>query len=110
LVFAEGVPTASIVMLADRTHENSPLAGINWIGEFELTDRDRPGQRQIRLTTIHRFKGLECPIVILVLGERAANQTDEEHRLDRFRYVAMSRACNPLFVFMPARMRLSARG
>lgn len=100
LVFAEGVQTGSIVLLSSHTHDRSPLAGVEQLGSFSIVEEGKPAARYVQMTTIYRFKGLERPIVVLILSEGDQSQAE-------LLYVGMSRACNRLYIFKPAGVKLA---
>lgn len=95
LVFAEGVPTKSMVLLSPHNLARGPLSGVDHLGYFSLTEEARPTDRQLQIMTIHRFKGLERPIVILLLADGDQDRAE-------LLYVGMSRASNRLYIFIPA--------
>lgn len=88
---AEGVPLKDIAVLTPSRAAKSPLRRRGAVDGFRLSDEPEPGS--VLATTIHAFKGLERPVVILAeIGER--------HREDlpRYLYVGASRARNHLIV------------
>ena len=92
LVIEEGVPLEKIVVLSPRSAKTSQLVEGTKIGNLALSwDSGRSGVVACR--TIHWFKGLESPIVILAECDRAHPDTR-----DALLYVAMTRACNHLIV------------
>lgn len=62
-------------------------------GAFTLTERWPPGPGEIFWTTVHRFKGLESPVVILAQLDAGAFPD-----LPTVAYVGMSRARSHLIV------------
>ena len=100
LVLTEGVASDAIAIVSTRTLKNSPFSGDHRAGRFELVnldDRDgRSGasatRRAVVFETLHRFKGLERDVVIL-LDLPAGDHVTANHR-----YVAASRARNLLIV------------
>ena len=60
------VPAQDIAVLSGHRPENGPLAGIDRVGAFDLTESTDPVPGKVTFVTIHRFKGLERPAVILV--------------------------------------------
>ena len=86
LTAIEGVPPSEIVVLSTRGPKTSALAEGTKLGNLTLTwGKARPGQ--LRARSVHAFKGLECPVVILAEPERAHADTR-----DALLYVALSRA------------------
>jgi hypothetical protein len=100
LVQAEGVPLEDIVLLTPAGRGKSILRSLGRVGDVELTDE--PVEGKLLWSSVHAFKGLERPVVILAeLGER------HEEDVDRYLYVGGSRARNHLIVV--ARERVAAR-
>ncbi len=86
LTAVEGVPVEEIVVLSTRGPQTSALTEGLRVGNLALTwGAAGPGQLPIR--SVHAFKGLESPVVILAEPDRAhaANR-------DALLYVALSRA------------------
>jgi hypothetical protein len=100
LVQEEQVPNEEIVIL-------TPLRQKSWLWEqpmfssINLARKQPPGPSEVFATTIHDFKGLESPIVILVEVERWSSDSDS---LEALLYVACSRACNHLILLQPVRV------
>jgi hypothetical protein len=87
----EGVPLEDVVVLTPARHAKSALRKLGRANGYELSDQPEPGK--VFVSTIHGFKGLERPVVILAeIGER--HQED----LARYLYVGGSRARNHLIV------------
>jgi len=87
----EHVPLEDIIVLTPGRRAKSALRQRGRVNGYELTDEPVPGK--VLTCTIHGFKGLERPVVILAeIGER--------HREDlaRYLYVGGSRARNHLIV------------
>jgi superfamily I DNA/RNA helicase len=63
------------------------------LGNFILTWKQPTNPNQIECSTIHSFKGLERPIVILVEVEQMA-ETDR----DKLLYIGLSRAVHHIVV------------
>jgi hypothetical protein len=82
-----------IVILGPRRRENSVLAGAASVVGWRLRDLAAAGPDDLAYSTIHSFKGLERPIVI-VIEVGSANPLETDSLL----YVAMSRARVRLFV------------
>ncbi len=100
LVLKEGVAPDAIAIVSTRRLKNSPFSGDHRAGRFELVnldDRDERSHgssrsRHVVFETLHRFKGLERDVVIL-LDLPAGDRVTANHR-----YVAASRARNLLIV------------
>lgn len=87
----EHVPLEDIVLLTPARRAKSALRLRGRVNGYEFSDEPKPGK--VLACTVHGFKGLERPVVILAeIGER--------HREDlaRYLYVGGSRARNHLIV------------
>ncbi len=99
LVFRENVDPDGIAIVSTRTLKNSPFAGNHRAGRFELVNlddrrrRSSSAARRVVFDTLHRFKGLERDIVILLDLPWGSAGVTPQHR-----YVAASRARNLLVV------------
>ena len=95
-----GVDPGDIVIVSTHTFARSPFRADRRVGGFELVgleERDGPGsgrsrRRRVVFETLHRFKGLESDVVILLLLPGG------EHITPQHRYVAASRPRNLLIV------------
>uniref|UniRef100_UPI002ADD8EE3 NERD domain-containing protein n=2 Tax=Thermoflexus sp. TaxID=1969742 RepID=UPI002ADD8EE3 len=91
LLMEEKLPPHQLVILS--AHRRGWLqTGIRY-GAFTLTERWPPGPGEIFWTTVHRFKGLESPVVIL-----AQLDADAFPDLPTVAYVGMSRARSHLIL------------
>lgn len=97
LVVEENVPPEDIVLLTPKRRERSKLWGLGPVGNFQLTDQWSAGSGEIFCSTVHSFKGLESPVVILAEVEPSAARD-----LETVLYVGCSRACNHLIVLASA--------
>lgn len=89
----EGLPPDKVVILTPFGKSRSALADGTEIGNFRLTWDNRPRANHVRVSTIHSFKGLESPVVILAeLDLYGPSGRDE------LLYVGLSRAMTQLFV------------
>jgi hypothetical protein len=87
----EGVPIDDIVLLTPARAAKSALRQRARIDGVDLSDEPEPGK--LLASTVHGFKGLERPVVILAeLGERGQDE------LAQYLYVGASRARNHLIV------------
>ncbi len=86
LTAVEGMPVEEIVVLSTRGPQTSTLTEELRVGNLALTWGEA-GPGQLRVRSIHTYKGLESPVVILAEPDRAhaANR-------DALLYVALSRA------------------
>ena len=102
---SDGVSTDDIVILSPRRLENSALATIKHIDDVPLVDCSRSLDAIrpcIKFSTIHSFKGLESPVVIIV----DIDEVDED-RSQSLLYVGMSRARSLLILMLHERVRRS---
>ncbi len=91
LVEEERVPLEDIVVLTPSGTAKSRLRCRGGVDGFRFSERPEPGT--VLATSVHGFKGLERPVVILAeLGDR------HEEQLDDYLYVGGSRARNELIV------------
>ena len=96
----EAMPIEDVMVLSPRRLENSGLAGVGRISRFPLVDVSRGtegAQQVLKFSTIHSFKGLESPAVVIVDIQEV--DSDEHQSL---LYVAMSRA-RSLLILMTSR-------
>ncbi len=98
LVLEENITPEDVVVLTPRSQQRSQLWQLGHLGNFRLTDQWAAGGVNIYCTTVHSFKGLESPVVILA-------EVDQEvsANLERILYVGCSRACNHLIVLTTSR-------
>jgi hypothetical protein len=91
LVEGEKIPLGDIVVLTPSGKEKSRLRSRGSVDGFRLSDTPEPGS--VLATSVHGFKGLERPVVILA-------ELDDKPREDlaRYLYVGGSRARNHLIV------------
>ncbi|HID64097.1 MAG TPA: hypothetical protein EYP49_15370, partial [Anaerolineae bacterium] len=99
LVVEENVFPEDIVILTPKGRRRSDLWRLGTVGNFRLTDQWSAGSGEIFCSTIHSFKGLESPIVILAEIEPYGAQD-----LEPILYVGCSRACNHLIVLASTRL------
>ena len=101
----EQTPIEDVTILSPRRLENSGLAGVKRISRFALVDISRgtaDGRHSLKFSTIHSFKGLESPVVIVVDIDQV--DSDEPQSL---LYVAMSRARSLLILMISEAARIS---
>jgi hypothetical protein len=90
---AENVPLDDVVVLTPARAVKSPLRQRGHVDGYRLVDEPDGKPGAVLTTTIHGFKGLERPVVILAeLGER------HEEDLEPYLYVGGSRAKNHLII------------
>lgn len=95
-----GFRPADVVILGPRRREYSILGNTNAIGGWRIKDMFNADTDELSYSTIHSFKGLERPVVIVV--DAASGNSDET---DSLLYVAMTRARVRLFVVCPEEAR-----
>lgn len=101
----EQMPIEDVMILSPRRLENSGLAEVERISRFPLVDVSRGMTNvghSLKFSTIHSFKGLESPVVIIVDIDRV--DSDEPRSL---LYVAMSRARSLLILMISEGVRTS---
>ena len=94
----EEMPTDDVVILSPRRLENSGLAGVESISRFPLVDISRGAAdvpHSLKFSTIHSFKGLESPVVIIVDIDQVESEEPQS-----LLYVAMSRARSLLILMI----------
>ncbi len=96
-----GFRPCDAVVLGPRRIEASLLSMSKSFGGWQLSEIARARETELAYSTIHSFKGLERPVVIVVDATTAG--TDET---DALLYVAMSRARLRLFVLCPEESRV----
>ena len=102
-LLADGIPVEDIVILSTRRLVNSSLADTTHIGDLPLVDVSRSlevDRQCLKFSTIHSFKGLESPVVIIV----DVNGVEESHEQSLL-YVGMSRARTLLTLMVHERAR-----
>jgi hypothetical protein len=89
LVNESKIPPSDIAILTIRRAEDSVLARQERLGNFELSLDLATDADAVLLASIHKFKGLEKPVIVLVLSE-----PDYQSRApwDELMYVGTSRA------------------
>lgn len=93
LIQDEAVPPDDIVILTPRSPEKSRLSRVGRFGNVYLSRNWDTDYNEIFYTTIHSFKGLESPVIILTELD-----ADVEHAVDELLYVGCSRARHHLVV------------
>ena len=91
LIVIEGVDPADIVVLSPYSPEKSALWSMGNVGNYRLNEHPG-GTGEILCTTIHQFKGLESPVI--VLAELDQHVVD----LNSLLYVGVSRASSHLVI------------
>jgi len=104
-LLADGVRANDIVVLSPLRLSKSDVATVDAGGSFRLVDvqDDTPTQSKIpsiRYATVHAFKGLESPVVILCHIEQVGDGEPQS-----LLYVAMSRARSHLVMLVQERAK-----
>jgi hypothetical protein len=89
LVHESNIPSSDIAILTIRSAKNSVLARQERLGNFELELDLSSSRDAVLLSSIHKFKGLEKPVIVLVLSEPGYRS---EVPWDELMYVGASRA------------------
>jgi hypothetical protein len=91
LVDEEKIEPIDIVILTPNSFDNSSWAEGDVIAKFTLTwNLETKLPLAVRVSTIHSFKGLESPVIILTDLDSAWS--------DEMIYVGLSRACNQAYI------------
>ena len=102
-LLSDSVPVEDIVVLSPRRLGNSSLSEVTHIADLPLVDVSRSlevDQECLKFSTIHSFKGLESPVVIII----DVNGVEENHEQSLL-YVGMSRARALLTLMVHERAR-----
>lgn len=91
LVQEEQVPAEDIVILTPRKPHLSALTRVGMLGNLRLVSTPTWASGEIFYTTIHQYKGLESPVVILAELEYAPD-------IESLLYIGSSRARNHLII------------
>ena len=100
LINDEGLNREDVIVLTGSALPRSSVANVKRVGSFDLKSLDDEGNG-VNVESVWRFKGLECPVVILIDLSESAD--------DALRYVAMTRARSVL-VMIGNREELEATG
>lgn len=93
LVHQEGLNPSDIVVLSPVGQQRSEIQEGYTIGNINLSWVDAGSNRTVHCSTIHGFKGLESPVIILCELERVHAEKRNE-----LLYIGMSRARNHLIL------------
>jgi len=104
LTAEEGISPFDIVILTPKGRSRSQLWKLGSIGGWQLTDEWTSESGVIFCSTIHSFKGLESPVVIL-----AEIEPHSVPDLEMLLYVGCSRACNHLVLLISADLDVSTK-
>ncbi len=93
LINEQDVDPADIVILTPRSPDRSALGRVGRVGHFRFTNNWELNDFEVFYTSIHSFKGLESPVIILTELD-----ADNRHLVDELLYVGCSRARHHLEV------------
>ena len=96
LIHDKKIAADRVTVLSTRSPARSHLAKKRHLGNFRLTEKPE-GRKDVRFTSLHRFKGLESDVVILTDVDGNPNSCSDRHL-----YVAATRARWLLFEFRAA--------
>jgi superfamily I DNA/RNA helicase len=93
LIGTEGLDSSEIIVLTPRSLDGSALLSEPLDSHLRLIPDTPTSNRQVQVSTVHRFKGLERPVVVLT-------EIDELNGVEReaIMYVALSRPRSYLIV------------
>lgn len=97
LIAEEGLSPLDVTILTPKSRQRSNLWRLGSVGNWRLTDQWTTAGGEVFCTTVHAFKGLESPVVILAEIEPYATRD-----LETVLYIGCSRACNHLVVLASA--------
>ena len=103
LVFAEKVKPSDIVVLSPDGPECAPLARMANPGVFRLVPTRLTSGDDIYCTTIRLFKGLESPVVIVIIPERLEDRQE-------LLYVGLSRASSHIEILASQKLEAEIAG
>ena len=89
LVYTHKIPSADIAIISPLGLGKNPLSDIGHPGVFRLVSTKSNSHIEIQCSSIRTFKGLERPVIILIVPEKSGN-------FEELMYVGMSRARNHL--------------
>lgn len=98
LIQYEHIPVQEIMVLTPYSARSSRLKEAR-LDDFKLEWSTT--SQNVRVETIHSFKGLERSVIILVEVERWLTQGVKSVDIEKLLYVGCSRACNHLLVLLP---------
>ena len=99
LVYEHGIAAQDIVILSNRSFTNSIFTGTR-LNEFHLVTQEayQPSANHVRFRTIHKFKGMEAKVVILVIHKRDTEIAQPRYLTEELLYVGFTRAKHLLYV------------
>lgn len=103
LIYAEAVRPEDVVLLSPGGLDKPPLARLAPPGSFRLAPERTRNSSEIYSTTIRLFKGLESPVVVLLVPPGL-------EQFDELMYVGISRARNHLEIILEANAAQKLKG
>jgi hypothetical protein len=99
-LFAEGYRGQEIVILSTRANGSAAesITTPPWLDRLKPAEAQQPGR--IRYCTVHSYKGLEAPVVIVTDVTSMGTVADKS-----LFYVAITRATERLYVFLPTSLK-----
>ncbi|UPJ27798.1 ATP-binding domain-containing protein [Bradyrhizobium sp. CW1] len=97
-LLSEGVDPADIIVLSPNRFENSVASRLNGrlaVEIVDIRDTNKATKQQIKFATVHAFKGMESPIIVLC-GFSEVSSEEQRSLL----YVGMSRARSHLVLLL----------
>lgn len=91
MIHVEGISSSDIVVLGPYQMDHPPLSTIPPMSTFKLVPEAAHGEKEVLCTSVRLYKGLESPIVVLVMPDGIG-------RLEEMMYVGLSRAQNHVIV------------
>ena len=90
-LIGEGISPSSIVLLSDRKKSNTPIAEMESIAGYSISDDNAfANENELKFYTVQAYKGMDSEVVICLLSNTCSSS---------MRYVAYSRARCLLYVF-----------
>jgi hypothetical protein len=91
LVHVEEISPSDIVVLGPYQMSHPPFSTLPSMNTFHLVPESAHGEKEVLCTSVRLFKGLESPVVVLVMP-------DDTGMLEEMMYVGLSRAQNHVIV------------
>lgn len=91
LIHGEGISHSDVVILSPYQMDRPPISMLPSMNTFHLVPESAHGEKEVLCTSVRLFKGLESPVVVLVMP-------DGTDRLEEMMYVGLSRARNHVVI------------
>jgi superfamily I DNA/RNA helicase len=92
----EGIPLHAIMVLTPFASQKSQIRSVEGVMSWSPFRREEAAL----ITSIHAAKGLERPVVLLAEVERRFPEEKQQGDLEKYLYIACSRAQNHLLIFL----------